>query len=167
MIAFAARGRGGVSPHSFLFSESVCQERGGGGAWNRQRSWRGSAASQKLGAAPGGDKQVSHSVSSRQRHLSLHENLSRALPGLPACERAPVPAPWRRQWLRAMAGPMLLTLGQCPSPVPWSFSRVLWSWQEAPAPLPPCPGTHGTSDAAPELSRDSPGCLRDPGVFLT
>lgn len=77
---------GRMSPQ-LCFPSVFIQERGGGGAWNRQRSWRGSAASQKLGAAPRGDKQVSHSVSSRQRHLGLHENLSPALPGLLCAQR--------------------------------------------------------------------------------
>lgn len=44
--------------------------------------WLGSAASQQLSAAPRGDERVSHSLSSQLKHLSLHENLSPALPGL-------------------------------------------------------------------------------------
>lgn len=136
-----------------LFSESVFQERGGGGAWNRQRSWRGSAASQKLGAAPGGDKQVSHLVSSRQRHLGLHENLSRAFPGLLGCERALLPAPWRRGWLASCSSRSgsACHLSRGPSPAHCGSG-----------PSPTC----STCAAAPEPSRDSPGCLRDPGVDL-
>lgn len=130
-----------VCHHSFLFSESVVQERGGGGAWNRPRSWRGSAASQKLGAAPKGDKQVSHSVSSRQRHLGLHENLSQAFPGLPGCERAPVPTPWRRQQLRVMAGPMLLVLRQCLSLGP-SPRTVVLAGSPGPSPTVPWDSRH-------------------------
>lgn len=54
----------------------------------------------------------------------------------------------------------------CPLPVPWSFSHAPWPWQEAPASVPLGPGTGGSSDAAPEPSRDSPGCLRDPDVSV-
>lgn len=114
-----------------MFSKSVFQERGGGGAWNGERSWRGSAASQKLGAAPRGDKQVSHSLSSWQRHLSLHENLSRALPRLPGCECAPVLAPRTRRWLAlcssCLGSARCLSLGPSvrrgPGREPWPLSH--------------------------------------------
>lgn len=66
----------------FFFFFSLLQESNGEGAWNRQRSCLGSAASQQLSAAPRGDERVSHSLSSQLKHLSLHENLSPALPGL-------------------------------------------------------------------------------------
>lgn len=90
-------------------------------------------------------------MSSRQRHPGLHENLSRALPGVRACPGTGS----REEAADALSSLVLPVLEQCLSSVLRSFLAG------SPGPSLSVPG-HSPLDEQ-GLTR----CLRDPGVFPT